>query len=122
MRYWGYLAAKLVAGAGVAYGLQFAIQTFAPKPDPVVIDVRPEPFLHDLTYTFIMLFYFLCCLGILYVIILDQRYRCRTCLRRLRMPVVKGSWTHVLLLGPPRTEYICTYGHGTYTVQDLQIS
>ncbi len=71
-------------------------------------------------YTFVMLGYFLFCLGLLYLITLDQRYRCRTCLRRLRMPVLRGSWTNVLL-GPPRTEYICPYGHGTLKVPELQI-
>ncbi len=36
------------------------------------------------------------------------------------MPVARGSWTHILL-GPPRTEYICPYGHGTLKVPELQI-
>jgi len=56
-----------------------------------------------------------------WLIVWDQRYRCRTCLRWLRMPLRTGSWTHVLF-GAPRTEYICLYGHGTLTVDELQIS
>ena len=27
-----------------------------------------------------------------------------------------------MLLGAPRTEYICTYGHGTLNIADLQIT
>ncbi len=128
MKYWGYLAAKLAAGAGIALGVLWIIQASYPKPRPFLfgrgaaaVKVRPEPFAHDLYYTFTMLGYFLFCLGLLYLIILDQRYRCRTCLRRLRMPIATGSWTHVLL-GPPRTEYICPYGHGTLRVADLHVS
>ena len=40
---------------------------------------------------------------------------------RLRMPILTGSWTHVLF-GAPRTEYICPYGHGTLKVAELQIT
>jgi hypothetical protein len=69
-----------------------------------------------------LLVYSLLCAGLVYLVILDQRYRCRICLRRLRMPVSTGSWTHILLFGPPRTEYICVYGHGTLKVPDLQIT
>lgn len=36
------------------------------------------------------------------------------------MPVSRGSWQGVLL-GPPRTEYICPYGHGTLRVKDLHL-
>jgi hypothetical protein len=114
MRYWSYLAAKLTVGAGVAYAVGWAIHHWYPLKD------GSDPFAHDLTYTFIMLGYFLFCMGLLYLIIGDQRYRCRTCLRRLRMPIAKGSWTHILL-GPPRIEYICLYGHGTLKVPELQI-
>lgn len=120
MKYWGYLVAKLAAGTGIAYAVGWGIHNWYPTPAPVVLNERPDPFATDLTYTFVMLAYFLFCLGLLYLIIRDQRFRCRTCLRRLRMPVARGSWTHILL-GPPRTEYICVYGHGTLKVPELQI-
>ncbi len=116
MRYWGYLAAKLVAATGVAFGVLCAIRATFPPERPFMLN----KFNHDLGLTFVMLLYFLFCLGLLYLVILDQKYRCRTCLRRLRMPIATGSWTHVLL-GPPRTEYICPYGHGTLRVPDLQV-
>ena len=120
MKYWGYLAAKLAAGGGVAYAVGWAINTWYPQPEPFLLDVHPDPFAHDLMYTFAMLGYFLFCLGLLYLIIGDQRLRCRTCLRHLRIPVATGSWTHVLL-SPPGVEYICPYGHGTLKVPESQI-
>ena len=80
-----------------------------------------DPFVTDLSYTFIMLVFWLFGAGLLWLIVLDQRYRCRTCLRRLRMPLHTGSWTHVLF-GAPKTEYICLYGHGTLKVDELQIT
>jgi hypothetical protein len=58
----------------------------------------------------------------LYLSIWDQRYRCRVCLRRLRMPVETGSWSRMLQFGRPRIEYICPYGHGTLKEHEFQIS
>jgi hypothetical protein len=60
--------------------------------------------------------------GMLYLIVHDQRYRCRVCLRRLRMPVETGSRGFMLQMGRPRTEYICPYGHGTLKQEEFQTS
>ncbi len=120
MRYWAYLVAKLTAAGGFLYGLRWVIGRTFPTPDTFMY-VRPDPFAHDLGYTFLMLLYSLIAVGVVWLVVWDQRYRCRTCLRRLRMPIQTGSWTHVLL-GAPRTEYICPYGHGTLRVDDLQIT
>jgi hypothetical protein len=60
--------------------------------------------------------------GMLYSIVYDQRYRCRVCLRRLRMPVETGSRGFMLQMGRPRTEYICPYGHGTLKQEEFQTS
>ena len=65
---------------------------------------------------------FLLFAGALYLIVWDQRYRCRVCLRRLRMPIETGSWSRILLFGRPQIEYICPYGHGTLREDDLHIS
>ena len=112
MRYWGYLVAKLTLAGAVLLVLRKAIALmFAPARLAV-----------DLGYTFAMMLFTLFAMGVVWVIILDQRYRCRTCLRRLRMPVATGSWTHILFIGTPRTEYICPYGHGTLKVAELQIT
>jgi hypothetical protein len=60
--------------------------------------------------------------GMLYLVVYDQRYRCRVCLRRLRMPVETGSRGFMLQMGRPRTEYICPYGHGTLKQEEFQTS
>lgn len=120
MKYWGYLAAKLIAAGTLAYAVEYAIAAGLPQASLSMLGIRPQQFAPDLLTTFVMFLYFLFCLGLLWAVIADQRLRCRTCLRRLRMPIAKGSWTHILL-GPPRTEYICPYGHGTLKVPELQV-
>src|SRR5579871_7010772 len=120
MKYWAFLVAKLAAAVGILCGLGWTIGRTFPTPDTFMY-VRPDPFAHDLTYTFVMLLYTLFAVGVVWLVLRDQRYRCRTCLRRLRMPIQTGSWNHVLL-GAPRTEYICPYGHGTLKVAELQIT
>jgi hypothetical protein len=120
MKYWGFLAVKLAIAGAVAYGGWRAIAVWVPGAQPSMLGIQEGQFAPKLATTFLMFSYFMLCLGMLYGVILDQRYRCRTCLRRLRMPIATGSWTHVLL-APPRTEYICPYGHGTLKVPELQI-
>jgi len=120
MKYWAYLAAKLIAAGGLLYALERLIDYALPEPTPF-IEGGPWPAHHIFMHTFAMLFFTLFAVGLLRMIIWDQRHRCRTCLRRLRMPIQTGSWTHVLL-GAPRTEYICLYGHGTLKVDDLQLT
>lgn len=79
-------------------------------------------FLHDLKWTAMMFAYNLLVNGVLFLIVWDQRWRCRTCGRRLRMPVSHGSYGQMLLFGRPRTEYICIYGHGTLNVPELHVT
>ena len=112
MRYWGYLIAKFTVAGAILLVLRQAI----------VWIFHPARFAYDLAFTFAMLLFTLFAAGLIWLIVWDQRYRCRSCLRRLRMPVAAGSWTHILLIGTPRTEYICPYGHGTLKVADLQIT
>src|SRR5262249_26391622 len=117
MKYWSYLAAKLAVLAGVLFGLRWAlVKAIRPR-----VNLPYEPFATDLGYTFAFMLFTIFAMGLLWAVIWDQRYRCRTCLRRLRMPILHGSWTGVLL-GRPRTEYICPYGHGTLKVEELQIT
>jgi len=120
MKYWAYLVAKLAVVAAVLLLLKRAIGAVLPKSDSPLY-FHQDPFAHDLVFTFVMLFYSLTAVGLVWAALFDQRYRCRTCLRRLRMPIHRGSWNHVLL-GAPRTEYICLFGHGTLTVAELQIT
>ncbi len=79
-------------------------------------------FAQDLPWTIVIFFYSLACAALIAVLVLDQKYRCRTCLRRLRMPVTTGSWPYSFLQGKPRTEYICPFGHGTLGIAELQIT
>lgn len=120
MRYWGILAAKFVLAGAVLYGI-LDIVLFLYTPPEYVTRWGHSPFLHDLRFTTMIFFYNLICQGVLFLIILDQRYRCRTCGRRLRMPVRRGRYAQILLFGRPTTEYICTYGHGTLQVPELHI-
>ena len=121
MRYWAYLVAKLVAAAGILWGTRRLMTAMMPAPETFMHMRFRDPFVTDLNYTFIMLVFWLFGAVVLWLSVLEQRYRCRTCLRRLRMPVHTGSWTHVLF-GAPKTEYICLYGHGTLKVDELQIT
>jgi hypothetical protein len=118
MKYWGFLLLKLAAGALV---MRFVWRA-------ILLGFRDQarfaglaPFGHDLGFTTAMLVFFLACFGVVYLIVWDQRYRCRSCLRRLRMPVSAGSWPNMLLFGQPRTEYICLYGHGTLKVPEFRV-
>jgi len=121
MRYWAYLAGKLGVSAALMYGLLRLLNSSWPAPARF-LNYAPPRFGYDLLYTLLTGLWFLGCCGLLYLCIWDQRYRCRVCLRRLRMPVETGSWGAMLLLGRPRIEYICPYGHGTLKLEELQIS
>jgi hypothetical protein len=119
MKYWAYLAAKLVVAGVFLYGLDRSLAYLLPPPKHLFTSTGPSD--HDLGYAFATLLYSLVGVGVFWTVIWDQRYRCRTCLRRLRMPILTGDWTHILL-GPPRTEYICPFGHGTLKVDEVQIT
>ena len=119
MKYWAYLVAKLVVAGVLLYSLRWTLAYLLPAPKPYFNLI--EPFGHDLVYTLIMFVYSLVAVGVFWLAVWDQRYRCRTCLRRLRMPILTGDWTHILL-GRPRTEYICPFGHGTLKVEEVQIT
>jgi hypothetical protein len=120
MRYWAYFAAKiLVAGVVVRALVKFVVQFFPASKDPYAPLGQGLNFLLcDLA----LMVVFLIAAGALYAIIRDQRYRCRVCLRRLRMPIETGSWSGILQFGRPRIEYICPYGHGTLREDEVQLA
>jgi hypothetical protein len=122
MKYWGYFAGKLLAAiALIRLAWPLVHRALLPKAEPSVYS-HLDPMGHDMLYSFGAFGFCLAAAGLLYLIVLDQRYRCRTCARKLRMPVTRGSWARMLQLGRPHTEYICPYGHGTLKVPDLQIT
>ena len=121
MRYWGYLLGKLVAATGGMYLIWIAMHAFLP--DPVVfMRVRMGGFGQDLTWTTAYLLFWLLGAAALFIVIWDQRRRCRTCLRKLMMPVNSGNWGLALLFAPPKTESICPFGHGTLVSPDTHTS
>jgi hypothetical protein len=132
MRYWAYFAAKLAAAGIAFYGLLLLLDRAIPQ--EASYSVKPgERDLHKLlaplddgglrlwTCVALMAWFMLLTVAV-YFIVRDQRYRCRVCLCRLRMPVETGSWGRMLQLGRPRVEYICPYGHGTLRADEVQIS
>jgi len=120
MRYWAWFAAKLaVAIAGSGGLLKWVSRMFPADKDTLApLGKGVSYLLCDLA----LMLVFLLSAGALYLIVWDQRYRCRVCLRRLRMPIATGSWSRILLFGRPQIEYICPYGHGTLREDDLHIS
>ena len=124
MKYWLYLGAKLLLGASVMLALQSAlIHIYPPAPKPLPRFGAAQPlFLHDMLFTFAVLFVWLIGAGLMYLTIWDQRHRCRTCLRRLIMPIQRGSWGNMVIFGRPQTEWICPFGHGTLSIDELQIT
>ncbi len=125
VRYWGFLVLKLAGAAvGAACSLWFLNLFFRPY-TPFLQFINYDKFLSgyfDLSYTTLLGVWFLFAYGLFYLAIWDQKYRCRTCLRRLRMPIETGSWGYMLQLGRPQIEYICPYGHGKLNVAEIQIS
>lgn len=121
VRYWGFLALKLALSCGISAVFLCELNySWTPEtPWPIL---NWKLFGTSLMYTSLCLLWFLMAAGLIYLSILDQRYRCRVCLRRLRMPIETGSWSRMLQLGRPTVEYICIYGHGKLNVAELQIS
>jgi hypothetical protein len=116
MKYWAYFLAKLAVVVPLLFLGWTGITEILPPPTPF----HPW-FAHDLTWTMAGAFYQTLCFVVLYLCIWDQTYRCRVCLRRLRMPVQTGSWSHMLEFGRPVIEYICAYGHGSLTVPAVRV-
>jgi hypothetical protein len=123
MKYWGFFVAKLAAIVLVMSGAWPLVKRLLlPRQDAFLHTSNLSPMWHDLCYTSGVYAFWLFGAGLLYLAVWDQRYRCRTCARRLRMPISRGSWSRMLLFGRPHTEYICPFGHGTLKVPELQIA
>ncbi len=121
VKYWSFLLGKLLLALFLAGACLWAVNLFWSRNTPF-FHLVPYRFGLDLLYTTVAGIVFLLGYGLVYLAILDQRYRCRVCLRRLRMPVETGSWSRMLQLGRPRIEYICTYGHGKLNVEEIRFT
>lgn len=119
MKYWAYFFAKVVVAAVVLRQMASWLYVLFPEPDPFLRYKLPR-FPYDLKWTAAVLVFFLFCVAVGYLILWDQRRRCRTCLRRLRMPVQHGHWGLATLLNPVHSESICPYGHGTLAEPDVK--
>src|ERR1035438_7606393 len=120
MRYWAWFVVKLaVATAALRGMLKLGSPIFPPEKDLLAPLAKGVTFL---LCDLVLMLCFLLFAGALYLVVWDQRYRCRVCLRRLRMPIARGAWSRILLFGRPQIEYICPYGHGTLREDDLHIS
>lgn len=122
MRYWLYLLAKLAVAAGVVFGLQYAVEHLFPIPPPTRFGPPPVMFMHDLDFTFAIFAVWLIGAVFFFAILWDHHRRCRTCHRRLIMPITTGSWGNMVTFGRPKTEWICPFGHGTLRIEELQIT
>ncbi len=119
LRYWGYLLLKFAAAGLVSsFALWFLNLFWAPQTR--LFHLAMGEFSYDLMYTSLAGVWFLFSYGLFYLAVWDHRFRCRTCLRKLCMPIETGSWGHMLRLGRPQMEYICPYGHGTLNIEEVQ--
>jgi hypothetical protein len=134
VKYWAYLAGKLLLIAGLSWGMLWALKRYWPVDRYWVPVFTPNVGYHlvehiyvpkfgpDLWFTSAVGLCFVFACGLLYLAVLDQRYRCRVCLRRLRMPILTGSWSSMLQWGRPKIEYICAYGHGRLNVDQVPLA
>lgn len=123
VRYWGLLLAKLAVAGGIfAMLLRFLNFLWAGPALPIAARHYTLGYDRYLVYLICLGVVYLIGIGLVYLSILDQRYRCRVCLRRLRMPIETGSWSKMLQFGRPRIEYICVYGHGMLHVPELHLN
>ena len=113
--YWSVLVLKAVAafvvlGGAWYLGIRFLSGRFPLQGIPAL-----------LAWSGSIFGFLLCAFVSVYLSVADHRYRCRVCLRRLRMPVSDGSFG-ALLLDRPGVEYICPFGHGKLRVPEGQLA
>lgn len=124
MKYWLYLLAKLLAAGGIGVALDLLLVELYPLQLEPLERFGPAPplFLHDMLFTFVTLGIGLVSAGLIFLAVWDQKRRCRACLRRLIMPISRGSWGNMVVYGRPQIEWICPFGHGTLSIEELQIT
>ena len=121
MKYWVWLVAKLGLAAMLVTGF-WALVTRLLPPAPGGLLADWPRFGSDLPFTFAVAIAVILGFGLGWLAAIDQVYRCRICVRRLRMPQTEGNYSSVWLGGAPYTEYICTYGHGKLYVPEVHLA
>jgi hypothetical protein len=121
LRYWGFFAAKALAAAALVWALWRGLEVWMPEPE-TILRYRVNRFAQDLPWTAAFLGLWLLAVGLIYLIIWDQKRRCRVCLRQLRMPVARGRWDRAALFSPPEMQRICPYGHGTLATPEAHVA
>lgn len=121
MKYWAWLLAKLGLAALVVVGFWTIVSHLLPPAQGGLLADWPR-FGSDLPFTFAVAIAVILGFGLGWLAALDQVYRCRICVRRLKMPQTEGNYSSVWLGGTPYTEYICTYGHGKLYVPDVHLA
>ena len=110
VRYWTALGVKLIGFFLVAFALWFLAHRTVLRVE-LFSDCWPKALTSYLSLA-VSIFVLPGILAVLlHLIVRDQRFRCRVCGRRLRMPVERGSRTRPMT-SPPGVDYICPYGHG----------
>jgi hypothetical protein len=121
MKYWAYFIAKIAAIAGLLRLVWVGMNRVLPEPETFLFH-KVSRFSQDLPWTMALLIFWLLSLGLIVLAILDQRRRCRVCLRQLRMPVQRGFWSYASIFSPPEMESICPYGHGTLVEPEAHLA
>jgi hypothetical protein len=118
MKYWAYLAGKLAVVGAISAGFyKLAHWAVALRFNLANVDDLRGQFV----WAFTLFVLGLISAGLAWLAVLDQKYRCRTCLHKLRMPVATGEWDKAILFSRPKMEWICPYGHGTMNVPQVQL-
>jgi hypothetical protein len=122
VKYWLYLVAKIAVVIGITCLLEALLISFYPKSHKPIHLIGSKLSTSALVFCISTFMIWWIGSALLFLAIVDQRRRCRTCLRKLVMPIETGSWANVLMLGLPRIAFICPYGHGTLTVGEVHLS
>jgi hypothetical protein len=121
VKYWSYFAVKLALAAGIMRAVWQLMFLLLPEPE-TFLRQKVSRFPQDLSWTTAFLLWWLLSIALIFLVVWDQRRRCRECLRLLRMPVEHGNWGLALLFAPPRMERICPFGHGTLEEPEVHVS
>ncbi len=119
-KYWALLLGKILVVGNLAWGLGWLVGRLMPAPSHLLANWSRLG--TDWPYTLGMALGGLAIYLLLRLALWDQKFRCRVCIRRLRLPQAEGIYSSVLLGGAPYCEYVCTWGHGKLYVPELHLA